>query len=171
MKHALIALFLSLPLAAAAQDYEPPSASEAPRDSSSDTTEPGDLGSLIEDGAESFFKDLLRDIEPQMNAIGRELGSRVTALGPVFDDLVNLMDDIKNYQAPERLANGDILIRRKPGAPPPPVVSEKFQDLTKPAPEDDPRINPPLGGAPEQLRPDENLPEDTIPPAGPQIEL
>ena len=34
-----------------------------------------------------------------------------------------LMDDAKNYQAPERLENGDILIRRRADAPPPPLRS------------------------------------------------
>ncbi len=168
MKPLLTALFLALPLTAVAQDYEPPAATEAPRpdegqrDLGDDIG--GDLGGILERGAESFFEDLLNDLEPQMDIIGRKLGSRMEALGPVFDDLGNLMDDIRNYQAPERLENGDILIRRKPGAPPPPVVSEKFQDLTKPAPENDPRLNP----APA---PENSLPDDSLPPAGPQIEL
>jgi hypothetical protein len=41
------------------------------------------------------------------------------------ESLLALMDDIGNYQPPERLPNGDILIRRKPDRPlPPPAEGE-----------------------------------------------
>lgn len=147
MKSALIAqvtalaaaLSLALPVAAPAQTpYEPPRADEMPRpllppstqDSPQD--EPSGLGSLFENGMESMFRDLLGDIEPHMNAIGRELGGRFEALAPLLQDAGELMDDLRHYQAPERLANGDILIRRKPDAPAPPPISQELQDLTKP---------------------------------------
>ena len=144
MRHALFAIFLLAPLAPSAQvfPYEPPGAEgPAPADPA-----PGEdsFGSLFERGAESLLHDLFDEIEPHMNAIGDKLGGRLNALAPVFDDLGRLMDDLENYQPPERLANGDILIRRKPGAPPPPPVGEDLQDLVEPPSETDPRDEPRL---------------------------
>lgn len=146
MKPILITLALLLPHVALAQDpYVPPPADE-PFETTPSEREPNDRGSdlesLLERGAEGLLNDLFSDVQPHMDAIGRELSLRMEKLGPIFDDLGNLMDDIRNYQAPERLANGDILIRRKADAPPPPPVSEQFQDLTRPAPDMDPRLNP-----------------------------
>lgn len=48
-------------------------------------------------------------------------------VAPLADRLGALIDDIDAYEAPERLPNGDIIIRRKSGAP-----------LPEPAPEDAP---------------------------------
>jgi hypothetical protein len=41
-------------------------------------------------------------------------------LEPMARELAALLGDVRNYDPPERLPNGDIIIRRKPGAPPPP---------------------------------------------------
>ena len=44
---------------------------------------------------------------------------------PAMEELSRLMDDIGNYEMPpERLPNGDILIRRKADAPPPPPLGD-----------------------------------------------
>ena len=54
-----------------------------------------------------------------------DMGGLVAEYRPVLDKLARLMDDIGNYELPpERLANGDILIRRKAGAPPPPPLEQ-----------------------------------------------
>lgn len=156
MHKVLTAFVLLLPISAHAQSaYEPPSADNPSQDEAP-------LGDSNEDplanGIESLLNDLFRDVEPHMNAIGRELGSRVEALAPLLEDAGNLMDDIRNYQAPERLANGDILIRRKADAPPPPPVSKQFQELTKPSPDMDPRLNPAPDALPDAMR-------------GPEVEL
>ena len=145
MRHVLLALFLAAPAMVSAQTtpYEPPRADghEQLPDQENDG-----LGSLFERGAESLLRDLFSDIEPHMNAIGDKLGGRLQSLAPVFDDLGKLMDDLDNYQPPERLANGDILIRRKPDAPPPPPVGNNLLDLVDP-PEEAPLADPPaLGG-------------------------
>ncbi|AGT09082.1 hypothetical protein [Paracoccus aminophilus] len=181
-----VPLTLNLPPAGHAQGYTPPSAAEGdPSRATPDLSpnapapmdrNPGrdlgrslgkglsgdDFGKALDDQLGSFLDGLANDLQPHMEAIGRDLGARLNTLAPIFDDLGNMVDDIKNYQAPERLANGDILIRRKPGAPPPPPVSEQFQDLTRPAPEMDPRLNPPAD------RPDRAAPAL---PKGPQIDL
>lgn len=145
MRPALVALLAAAPLPLSAQGYEPPAADQtSPQSGETDGGESGspDLGAALEKGLGSFFDDLLRDVEPQMEAIGRSLGAKVNEFAPVFDDIGAMMDDLGNYQAPERLANGDILIRRKPDAPPPPPLSEKFQELTRPSPDAAPEGNP-----------------------------
>lgn len=151
MKKTLAALVIAFPALTQplqAQDgYAPP-----PADSERavpDRRDDDDLGSLLERGAEGLLRDLFADVEPHMDAIGRELSLRMDELAPVFEDLGKMMDDIGNYQAPERLANGDILIRRKPGAPPPPAVSKRLQDLVEPSPDMDPRRNPDYDANPQ----------------------
>ena len=153
MKKTATALICALPLLAvpvlAQDDYQPPAA-----DQGVDETMPGDApdddpGSLLERGAQSLLRDLFSDVEPHMNSITRELGLRIEEFSPVLKDLGNLMDDIRHYQAPERLENGDILIRRKAGAPPPPVVSRRFQDLVEPSPENRPKDSPDALPAPD----------------------
>lgn len=101
------------------------------------TADDGDSGNWLEGGAQDLFSGLLREVEPQIAEIGRELGLRFDALSPILSDLGKMMDDIGNYQRPERLANGDILIRRKPGAPPPPVVNRRLEQLVEPTPDED----------------------------------
>ncbi len=156
MKPFLSALMLAALLAHgpayAQQSYEPPLAD--PEDM------PGD--DPLKNGIDSFLQNLLRDVEPHMQAIGRDLEGAMSRFGPVFDDLSALMDDIGNYQAPERLENGDILIRRRADAPPPPPVGDGLQNLLRPAPEDDPRLNP---------RTDQPGPQDPPPPPAYELEL
>jgi hypothetical protein len=44
----------------------------------------------------------------------------------------DIMDEVKDwsvYEAPEMLPNGDIIIRRKPDAPPPEVAPDGAIDL------------------------------------------
>ena len=41
-------------------------------------------------------------------------------ISPALRELGGLVDDIENYQRPERLPNGDIILRRRADAPPPP---------------------------------------------------
>lgn len=150
MKKTLFALALLAPLGVAAQGYQPPPAQDGPP--AGQESEDG-FGSMLERGAESLLRDLFRDVEPHMDAIGRELGGRMQALAPLLEDAGNLMDDLRHYQRPERLENGDILIRRKADAPPPPPVSREFQDLADPESQPDP----------------DPLPDDRMP--GQEIEL
>ena len=55
-----------------------------------------------------LFKELLSQIEPALDdfeALGAELG-------PKIQQLIEMIDDFRNYEAPEKLPNGDIILRR-----------------------------------------------------------
>lgn len=89
----LLAALVALP--AAAQDDDSP------------------LGQGLDRLLENFRRDLdplLRDfaeeVEPQLRGL-------VTEMGPLLATLAELIGDIENYHAPEKLPNGDIVIRRK----------------------------------------------------------
>lgn len=99
----------------------------------------GDLFERVQTSCRTCWKEA----EPHLDKLGRDLGDTVNSLRPVLGDIGTLMDDVKNYQAPERLENGDILIRRRADAPPPPPVGDDaLREMLRPAPEDDPRLNP-----------------------------
>lgn len=78
--------------------------------------------SLVERGAELFLRGLMDEIGPDLDEMQKGLGSAAEALGPKLSQFLALIDDVRNYQAPERLPNGDIILRRSPGAPPPPPL-------------------------------------------------
>lgn len=83
--------------------------------------------SLMEEGAKLLLKGLMSEMEPALDEMGKALSDMEPALKvlqPKMLELLALVDDLTNYQAPERLENGDILIRRKPEAPPPPPLPE-----------------------------------------------
>lgn len=153
-----LALSLMLALPAVAQQVPPPAQPWAPPPAEAvpppAADAPGGLD-MIERGAGTILDDLLRKIEPHMDGIANAFGETTATLGPVLDDLAAQVDDIRNYQKPERLPNGDILIRRRTDAPPPPT-GEAWQDLTRPAPD---LPQPPAPTAP------------LVVPQGPQIEL
>jgi hypothetical protein len=76
---------------------------------------------LMQRGAEMFLRGLMEEAEPaltEMERAFREIEPSLRAMGPALQDLVAMIEDMGNYEAPVRLPNGDILIRRKPGAPP-----------------------------------------------------
>ncbi|MGR3490748.1 MAG: hypothetical protein ACU0DW_01710 [Shimia sp.] len=80
--------------------------------------------SLMERGAQLFLEGLLSEVEPAiteleglLNDAGPQLEALLREMGPAFAELMGRLDDISNYEAPELLPNGDIIIRRKPEAP------------------------------------------------------
>ncbi|CAM3166843.1 hypothetical protein SAMN04488021_1354 [Paracoccus aminovorans] len=150
LPHLILAAALLAGVPAAAQDYEPPQADEPAPD--------GTPGDSLEGGIENFMRNLLNRAEPHLDRLGRDLGDTLGSVTPVLKDIGELMDDVRNYQAPERLENGDILIRRRPDAPPPPPVGNALREMLRPAPEDDPRLNPP------PVDPEAPMP---MPPEGP----
>lgn len=104
----LAALLIALCLAAPARAQEPP--------------EDG-LG-LVERGLRLLMQDLVQDMEPAMRDLGAmmdEFGPQMQALllqmGPALEDLARRVHDIRHYERPEILPNGDIIIRRRPDAP------------------------------------------------------
>jgi len=143
-------------LALAQTPYEPPPADEPSGD---------DLKSDIESGLQGFMEKLLNEAQPHLEQLGRDLSDTVNSFKPVLDELGDLMDDVGNYQTPERLENGDILIRRRADAPPPPVIGNTLRDFL--APGDAPPSDAPSDTAPSPDEP-EPLPDPT---AMPEIEL
>lgn len=100
------------------------------------TVDEADEGlSLIERGIGMIFRRFWQDAAPEVEGLTRDLSGAMTRLAPALQDLGILVDDIRNYEAPERLENGDIVIRRRTGAPPPPPIGDGLRGLTEPAPE------------------------------------
>lgn len=136
MRSLAFAFALILPLSAAAQTPESaPSPAEPwspPPADAPQAAEPESGLGLIERGLGTIFEDLLRDVQPQMEEMARGLDETFNRFAPVFDDLASLIDDIGNYRTPERLPNGDIIIRRRPDAPPAPPIGNALRDLTRP---------------------------------------
>lgn len=108
MRH-IIALPLALGLlagpAAAEEDAPPPS--------------------LMERGAQMFLEGLLDEMAPALDEVatllqdaGPALQEFVAEMGPKLKAVLDEVEDWSVYEAPEVLPNGDIIIRRKPPAPP-----------------------------------------------------
>ena len=80
---------------------------------------------LMEEGARLFFRGLMSEVEPTIEdfrGLAEELEPALRQfseeMGRSFALLLDRIDDIRYYEAPVILPNGDILIRRKPDAPP-----------------------------------------------------
>ena len=96
--------------------------------------------SLMEEGAKLLLRGLMAEMEPALDEMGKaltELEPALKDLQPKMLELLALVDDLTNYQAPERLENGDILIRRKPDAPPPPALPDGKTDAETATPQID----------------------------------
>ena len=107
---AIAALIISTGLPLAAQEGETPA--------------PQDGLSLMEQGAKLLLRGLLEEMEPaieDLKGMGEEMSDTMAQwgaqMGPALADLMARIDDMRNYDAPEILPNGDIIIRRKPDAP------------------------------------------------------
>jgi hypothetical protein len=108
MKHLPLALLLVL---------APPALAETPAPTPED-----DGFSLMEEGARLVLRGLMSEMEPALEDMGQALEGMepaLRALGPQLAELVAMIGDFQNYEAPVKLPNGDILIRRKPDAPQP----------------------------------------------------
>ncbi|MDR7125774.1 AAA+ family ATPase [Pseudotabrizicola sp. 4114] len=75
---------------------------------------------LMEEGAKLLFRGLMREMEPALN----EMGKALSEMEPTLEKLMALVDDIRNYDAPRLLDNGDILIPRRKDAPKPLPIPE-----------------------------------------------
>lgn len=60
-----------------------------------------------------------RELRELGEAAQRWLNGLSSEISPFVEQLGGLIDDLKSYEAPEMLPNGDIIIRRRPDAPPP----------------------------------------------------
>jgi hypothetical protein len=79
---------------------------------------------LMEEGARMLMRGLMSEMEPALEALrdnveqmGPALGEFVQSVGPAFGELLERIDDLRYYEAPEILPNGDIIMRRSPDAP------------------------------------------------------
>ena len=61
-----------------------------------------------------FFDGFQQEIEPALDGMAGAL----TGVAPALDAMMGMIDDMTNYSMPEMLENGDIIMRRKPEAPP-----------------------------------------------------
>ena len=75
--------------------------------------------SLLEEGARIILRSLLEEMEPALRDMQKEFGAAADEMGPALRRLAEMIGDIRNYQPPEMLPNGDIIIRRKTPASPP----------------------------------------------------
>lgn len=72
--------------------------------------------SLMQEGAKLFFRGIMSEMEPALDEMGRALDQvepSLRALEPKLRELMALVGDLQNYHAPEKLENGDIIMRRK----------------------------------------------------------
>ena len=97
-----LALSLALSQPAAAQEAPPAPAAEQ---------------GLIDWAMSWIFGSVEQELAPaldDMRALAESVGP---AIAPAMERMMTLIDDMTNYEMPVMLENGDILIRRKPGAP------------------------------------------------------
>lgn len=79
---------------------------------------------LMEEGAKLLMRGLMSEIEPTLEELRGSLEEMapvmrefVTEMGPALAEVLGQIDDLRNYETPEFLPNGDIIMRRKPDAP------------------------------------------------------
>ena len=128
MRHLLILAMLAAPMPLAAQPQ----------------TETEEGLSLIERGIGIIARNLWSEFGPQLDELGNGMGGTLADLVPMLENLSALVDDLGNYHTPERLENGDILIRRHADAPPPPPLGD---------------LAPPSGDPPSAVPIDPDQPE------------
>lgn len=69
--------------------------------------------SLMEQGAKIIMRSLLDDLEPTIKDMKKDLEAAAAEIGPALRELLAKIDDIRNFDPPEVLPNGDIILRRK----------------------------------------------------------
>lgn len=73
--------------------------------------------SLLEEGAKLLLKGLADEFQPMMEDLATEMEPKLRAfaeeMGPMLERFSELVDDLDAYHPPERLPNGDIILRRK----------------------------------------------------------
>lgn len=76
--------------------------------------------SLMERGAELFFRGLREEMAPTFEGlqellgdIGPSMGEFLAEMGPALADIASRVEDWSAYELPEMLPNGDIIIRKK----------------------------------------------------------
>lgn len=70
---------------------------------------------LLGEGSRMILERLLEDMRPMLDNARPFFEEEVM---PMLERLGEVVDDLSYYELPERLPNGDIVIRRSPDAPP-----------------------------------------------------
>ena len=93
----------------------------------SEAEPPGEIAegfSLMEEGARLLMRGLAEEMEPaleELQDMAREIEPALRAfaaeMGPALTELMRIVDEIRYYEAPELLPNGDIILRRRDDAP------------------------------------------------------
>jgi hypothetical protein len=96
-------------------DEEPQEAAPAPAAPKSEIDQGTDL---LQQGADLLLQGLRKEMTPAMEDMRDSLGQAMDEMGPALKELGAMVGDMKNFEAPEQLPNGDIIIRRKADAPP-----------------------------------------------------
>ncbi|MEZ5730692.1 MAG: hypothetical protein R3D97_00025 [Paracoccaceae bacterium] len=65
--------------------------------------------SLLEQGAKIIMRSMLDEMEPAL----RELDGAAAVMGPLLKEFLGSIGDLSQYHPPEKLPNGDIILRRK----------------------------------------------------------
>jgi len=108
MKHILVIFALALtPALAHAED--------APATGGLSTME--EAFRLFLKGLNDELDPLKEDLEGMIDEVEPTLREFAESLGPKLGDLADQIDDYRNYELPEVLPNGDIIIRRRQDAP------------------------------------------------------
>ena len=72
---------------------------------------------LVEEGMMLFFRGLAEEMEPALKDMAREMEpvmrDLAETLGPRMAELAEMIGEFDQYHPPEKLENGDIIIRRK----------------------------------------------------------
>ena len=67
------------------------------------------------EGSRMILEGLAQEMRPLLNEMRPMFEQELL---PLLNRLADVMDDLSHYEMPERLPNGDIILRRSPEAPP-----------------------------------------------------
>lgn len=97
-------------------------AGPVPAQTADDT--PSDGFNLVEEGARMIMRGLMEEMSPTIDSLrdtledmGPVVGDFLREMGPGLATFLNRVDDVRHYELPDFLPNGDIILRRKPDAP------------------------------------------------------
>lgn len=102
------AVILSLGLLLAAPAVADPETAPGPP---SDLSQGADL---LERGARLMLRGLMAELEPALT----DMEQALSGVPPMLRDVARMVGDMRNYHPPEKLPNGDIILRRRVPLPP-----------------------------------------------------
>ena len=70
---------------------------------------------LLREGSRMILENLMEEMRPMLEEVRPFFEEEML---PFLEELGRQIDDLAAYEMPERLPNGDIIIRRSPDAPP-----------------------------------------------------